>query len=109
MQLFIFIGVDFKNMPPCRDVLLNKMKRTNYLAEIIKHSTENIIKTPKEGWIMNENNEMEIEYFACSPYPEDIANIMIADDTDEEDSNIHVSSSDDDESYSDDFEDGEWD
>lgn len=105
-----FSGIDFKKMPPCRKVLLNKIKRTSYLARTMRQSSENFIGKPDGGWYLNENNEMDIDYFAGNPYPENITNISFDEneDNDEEKDSFMLSPSDDEISNSDDSDD-EWD
>lgn len=73
---------------------------------MIKDSTKNYIDAPKVGWILNENSELEIDFFSENPYPDSIANISIDDHEDEgkDDENTCVSSSDEEEN---DYEDSE--
>lgn len=60
----------------------------------MKCCNENSIGKPKSGWIINECNEMEIDYFDEDPYPEHITEISGDDSTDEEDNeDVHISSS----------------
>lgn len=49
-------------MPPCKNILLNKVERTKYLSKIIKSTTGNSIERPEKGWTVNENQFMEINY-----------------------------------------------
>lgn len=64
-------------MPPCKSVLLNKIYRTNYLAKMVKFAQENTIDQAKDGWYINESNEMEIEYFSGDPFPDNMFIQMI--------------------------------
>lgn len=96
-------GVEFKNMPPCKKVLYKKIQRANYLAKVMKDSNQNTIENrPESGWILNEFNELEIEYFEGSPYPEHITEISIDNLSDEEDESEDAYFSSNDES--DDFD-----
>lgn len=76
--------MDFKNLPPCKSSFLNKIQRSNYLAHMIKYSSENNMSTPKSGWVINENGEFEIEYFTCTPYPETVADVAGSEDSDDD-------------------------
>lgn len=93
-------------MPPCKTVLINKINRTNYLARMIKCSSQNIIDAPENGWFMNESGELEIEYFTGSPYPETITDIACA-EIGEEEEETRVSSDDEGES-DEDADDEDW-
>lgn len=89
-------------MPPCKSVLLNKIKRTNFLSQMIKNSFADKISSPSSGWFINENNELEIEYFTGDPFPEVITsmesdNISEDEQEEEEDLDQYLSSDDDDE------------
>lgn len=93
-------------MPPCKKVLLKKIERTSYIAQIIKSSSRNIIETPKSGWFVNENGELEVEYFSGSPYPETIAEMTCDDDSDNDET--FQFSSDDDEECEENLSDDDW-
>lgn len=96
-------------MPPPKTVLEKKIARTSYLTQIMKRCSENIIGTPKNGWLINENNEFEIDYFDGSCYPTSITDIASAHDSEEEDESeqLYLSSEDEDEDH-DDFDDNDW-
>lgn len=79
------LGLDFKNLPPSKSVLINKIERSNYLARMIKYSHANTISTPEIGWLKNELGELEIDYFTGNPYPESITDIVPEDNSDTED------------------------
>lgn len=81
----LFTGVDFKNMPPCKGVLFKKIQRVVYLANMIKCSNENRIGRTEGGWILNECNEFEIDFFDGSPFPDLITNISIDNPKDNDD------------------------
>lgn len=59
-------------MPPCRKVLLNKINRTDHLAQIIKNANNDTISESTDGWYINENGIMEIEYFNGDQFPDDV-------------------------------------
>lgn len=103
-MLLYSLGIDFKSMPPCKRVILNKAHRTRYFAHVIKNASDNFIEKPSDGWTINEKNEMEIEYFSGDSYPDSIANIECDEQCDEDNEALY-SSSDDDES---DISDDEW-
>lgn len=44
VYFFEFTGIDFKNIPPCRAVLYNKVRRSNYIAKMIKSANQNFIE-----------------------------------------------------------------
>lgn len=80
-------GIDFKHMPPCRNVLLKKIKRTHHLTAIIKNARENLINIELTiDWYIDDNNKLSIHYFDGKPYPDSIADITTNDDEDEENS-----------------------
>lgn len=88
-------------MPPCKAVLLSKIQRTHYLAQMVKSASQKyIVRRTEEGWIINEENQMLIEYFHGEPYPPIIAN-MAMNERDEDDESIVYDSSTDDEYISD--------
>lgn len=62
-------------MPPYKKVLCKKIQRSEFLANMIKHSNQNTIDIPENGWILNQQNEMEIEFFEGNPFPDDITNL----------------------------------
>lgn len=90
-------------MPPCKSVLLKKIERTQYLSQMIKKSTDNYIVLAEKGWLVDENQEMEIEYFSGNPFPDTIANIRLDDSGDDSEKEEDICLSSDDES---DLEDG---
>lgn len=109
---FIILGVDFKNMPPCQRVLLNKIRRSNHLSHMVKSSSKNFIglqDCTSGAWIINENNQMEIDYFSGAAYPDNIENIVIGnEDNENEDESNCSSSSDDDTDDSGSDSDTDW-
>lgn len=106
---FLLSGLDLKNLPPCKSVLLNKIKRTHILANMIKSSSQNIINLVAvgNGWIMNTDNELEIEYFTGNTYPRCITDIADNDaaKNDEDEDEIYRSSDDEDDMFDDDYDD----
>lgn len=102
-------------MPPCESVLLNKIKRTQNVARMIKLSGHNVIDLPKaiDGYFKNEKNEYALEYFPGCPYPENVADLMTGNFSN---NNYSTSNSDEDfcdlsssdEEYIEDFEDDDW-
>lgn len=94
-------------MPPCKKVLLNKIARTEYLSEIIKNASNNIIEQPKTGWII-ENGDMQIEYFNGNPFPETITTISLNDQNNDSDNAEDFFSSSDDELNDPEESDEEW-
>lgn len=104
----IFVGVDFKNMPPCKKVLMNKIERSQYLARMMKNSVNGTIDKPGIGWILSETGDIEIDYFSGDPFPEDVATLPIDLQEDSEDEEGgHLSSSDEEYDERDDSDD-EW-
>lgn len=94
-------------MPPCKSVLLKKLQRTSTLAKMIKCSSNNIIVMLKDGWIINDRGEMEIDFFDGNPYPENITDISIDTNNEEEndDEDVYCSSDESDESDESDYDD----
>lgn len=84
-------------MPPCRTVLMNKIKRTNTVTRMIKSAGENSIEKPKaiDGYCLNENNEFAIEYFPGYPYPENIEAILSQNHCDNNNSDQNTDDEDD--------------
>lgn len=74
---------------------------------MVQNSNKNYIEQAKDGWILNYQNELEIDYFSGSAYPDSIANIPTDDEDDEIDDSAIVSSDDEDEDDYDDS-DEEW-
>lgn len=72
-------------MPPCENVLLKKIHRTNVITSIIKKACEQTIDIDlEEGWYINEAKKMAIQYFSGSPYPASIADITSIDSSDDD-------------------------
>lgn len=66
---------------------------------MIADSTKNFIQPATDGWQLNDNDELEIQYFHGNPYPDDIADISDDQSENTEDNdNANISSSDEDES-----------
>lgn len=66
---------------------------------MIKCSNQNRVDRPNGGWILNECNELEIDFFEGNPFPDTITNISIDnpkddDNDEEEDENVNFGSSD---------------
>lgn len=78
-------------MPPCKKVLLHKMQRTQYLAQMIKHSTDGHIAQPESGWIIDENGTMEIDYFDGNPFPENITTTSFDENEDDPEESEYAS------------------
>lgn len=78
MRIFRFVsisGMDFKTMPPCRPVLINKVKRANYISQMIKTCHKNLIPLDfpdLHGWVLSDN-QFVIEYFNGLRFPDSIA------------------------------------
>lgn len=78
LLIFNYLGVAFKNMPPCQKVLTNKLKRMLSMTRMIKTSNQNSIDVPKavDGYGVDESNRFTIEYFSGYPYPQDISDLI---------------------------------
>lgn len=63
--------MNFKNMPPCKPVLMNKILRTNAISRMFKQCASNNTYLPKvnEGWMFGDNGEFSIEYVRGDLYP----------------------------------------
>lgn len=88
-------------MPPCRNVLLKKIKRSHHLTTMIKNARNNSINLELENeWCVDENNKLLIKYFDGNSYPDSITDITITDENESEEEEIsYISESDDDEYY----------
>lgn len=95
-------------MPPCWNVLLNKVERTKYLSKIIKSATENSIEEPEKGWTVNENQFMEINYFDGDPFPDHIADEISSESEDDDDDENYYSENESDVSDECSESDDEW-
>lgn len=89
-------------MPPCKSTLLNKIKRTNKIARIIKQCSLNEIDLPNgnnDGWSLGENGTFCIEYYLGNPYPDHFACNEMSDPENDDyvqiDDNIEVNNSSD--------------
>lgn len=89
------IGLDFKNLPPCKSVLKKKIIRANYLAYMMKRATYSLIDSPSEGWSTDENGRMTIDYFDGDPFPNNITDIVLETDDDDVENEDDSTSSDD--------------
>lgn len=78
-------------MAPCENVLLKKIQRTNILTALIKNACNpNIDIDLNNGWYINENKKIAIEYFDGSPYPGDITEIISIDNSDDKNDDENV-------------------
>lgn len=89
------------NLPPCRDVIHCKVKRTNQIVSIWRfaHSTKPKFLNPIEnGWYLDSNwNEYAIKWFSGPQCPQTMEEILVNNDmNDHEESEDAVISSDDD-------------
>lgn len=96
-------------MPPCKNVLLKKIERTDFLSKMIKNATSNNIGQPTTGWMYDENGDMQLEYFSGNPFPENISQIPIdRSQNDDDDEDGSVCSSSDEEIDEDEESEDEW-
>lgn len=67
-------------MPPCKRVLLNKIKRTNAITRMLKQSALNDTYLPKlsEGWALNSDGEFCTQYLEGELFPSDILDLEIS-------------------------------
>lgn len=97
------LGLDFKHMPPCQNVLLRKIDRTKILTKIIKNACDQTLNIQLTNeWYVDENGKLAIEYFTGNPYPGDITEFTINNEDEDEDVDDYVSDSDSDAYLSDD-------
>ena len=91
-------GINPSSMPPCHSVLLNKIRRTNYVATLWKKARVHqpcVLKAEDHGWKLNES-AYRINWFEGEQLPQNIVDILDEKDPDsEEDSSIYSESSDD--------------
>lgn len=90
-------------MPPCKNVLKRKIDRVKILTMIIKKASQQAMNIQlTNGWYVNENGKMEIEYFEGNPYPSDVAEVTINESNDaneEEENDNYISESDESDAY----------
>lgn len=71
MQIFLFTGIDFKNIPPSEPEFVEKVKRASYIAKIIKNADRNLIELPdptNHGWVFADG-EYGINFFSGLQFP----------------------------------------
>lgn len=103
-DFLLFAGIDFKSMPPCKAVLCNKIKRSNYIASMIKHANENFIQfdVPGEhGW-KSINNEFVIDYYDGPQYPENFEDENLLDNNADDD--LYAENSDNSDNFDDELD-----
>ena len=89
-------------VPPCRPVLLEKVKRSNYVANLWKHAAmprPTDIEPAGHGWKLVQNNTLEIVWFEGSQNPMDIrfSSSDVEDDDNSADEDLVYNSSSDEE------------
>lgn len=96
--------MDFKCLPPCKNVLMRKIARTHTLAKMIKHAHNQFIGSDlNDGWNIVDN-KLTIDYYSGEPYPVDVSEILSRDIGESDDEADHFSDEDGDTDYSDDDE-----
>lgn len=96
-------GIDFRTMPPCNAVLMNKLRRSNYLAYNIKnaHLRSILSESPEEnGWILEEEKDdqyvYKLKYYDGLQYPVYLNDYFPPNiETDQETEATNIDSSDD--------------
>ena len=65
-------------LPPCKDSLYKHAQRANYQAAIWRRSLSNEeIQNPiGHGWLLNESNEIEIEWMHDEPAPKAVLDLL---------------------------------
>ena len=65
-------------LPPCKDSLYKHAQRANYQAAIWRRSLSNEeIQNPiGHGWLLNESNEIEIEWMHGEPAPKAVLDLL---------------------------------
>ena len=96
-------------LPPCKDSLQQKIKRSNYVAHVWKndnHSNSVEYQAHNNRWRIAENNKLKIVWFEGPQYPEKFGSMLVKDnyfnDDDEEEEDEKVTcnaSSDEDADY----------
>lgn len=72
-------GLDTALLPPCKMVLVNKIKRVNYIAKIFKKSAckKILLADPiKCGWMRDQSNCAQIKYYDGDQYPNSIEQLL---------------------------------
>ena len=93
-----------QNFPPCKSVLLQKIRRTNQIAAIWRNTTKinaNFYDPLNNGWIIKEN-KFDILWFDGPQTPAQLRDILLqstASGDESDDDAILVESSDDDEDF----------
>ena len=93
-------GADASMMPPCQQVLLQKVKRSNYVAFMWKHAhtAEPVLEHPEDhGWTL-QNGQYRVKWYDGEQMPGDISNSVIQDvlTDNDSDSELYAASSDED-------------
>ena len=89
-------GINPSSMPPCHSVLINKIRRTNYVTTLWKKARlprPCELKAEDHGWKLNAS-VYRINWFDSEQLPQNIIEIL-NDDTHEEEEYINYESSED--------------
>ena len=91
-------GINPSSMPPCGTVLLNKIRRTNYVAHMWKRArlpVACILKAEDHGWKLKESSH-SMNWYNGEQLPQNVADIIAEDESDsDEDTQMQIDSSDD--------------
>ena len=90
-------GTDPSHLPPCHEVLLQKICRTNYVSYIWKHAVIGISDIPSAenfGWLL-ENGSYTMKWYDGRQVPENVCIAINAHDLEEEEDDPEYDSSSD--------------
>lgn len=68
-------------MPPCQNVLKLKIRRTNFITQIIKNCDKNLIEFDEpcnHGWFQD-GNQYNIRFFEGQQFPDDVPDNIFED------------------------------
>ena len=71
-------GINPSSMPPCKHVLYNKFRKTNYITHMWKHATDSnpcTLDAEGHGWSLVQGKYI-INWFDCNQLPESFMNII---------------------------------
>ena len=74
-------GINPTSLPPCSDVLSNKIKHTNLVTWVWKHACRqdpSTLQTDQNGWVLR-NNMYVIDWFTGEQLPPSLCDLLVSD------------------------------
>ena len=97
-------GINQSSMPPCQAVLLNKIRRANFISYLWKRArlpVPCVLKPEDHGWQVKDSSYI-IKWYDGPQLPQYLADILYDESDDEEESDVEYESSDDSDDQDDD-------